>query len=589
MKKMKKKLLVIFLLIISYIILNIFCGNEVFAISQTIITDIDSIDSTQYPQIKEMLQQLKIEHPNWNFKILYTDLEWKEVIANEYVGHGSSPRNLVPANNSRYDDAWKCRACKENIYDSGNWCCASEAAIEYMMDPRNSANYTDIFQFMELTYTESNIDTIKTMVNGTFLNNESYMNAIIDSAKKYNVNSYYIIARILQEQGKDGSVLSSGAGYNGQYVGYYNIFNIGASGNGKEAVILNGLKKAKSKDWTTLEKSIEGGVEIIAQSYIAKGQNTLHFQKFDVENSDDNLYWHQYMQNILAAQSEGETLRKTFESVNTVDGGYTFIIPLYKNMPETAAPRPVYTTDQTPITSDLVKVNVTSSLFLRDEAKKDANKIGSVYKDEIITRLEKATEKVDGTYWDYVMKADGTKGYAARETFESETTYKLYLVPIEQEKPTEPENPEDQTPTEPSEPEDSGTTTVIKNDILKIDTESNDVTTVPGATVKDFADLIGKEVTIKNAKGEVLSADSKLATGCIIDDTYTVAVLGDVNGDGEVDTGDTFLLKLVILGQRTLEGECFQVSSDINNDGSIDTGDAFVLKKQVLKISNITL
>ena len=30
--------------------------------------------------------------------------------------------------------------------------------------------------------------------------------------------------------------------------------------------------------------------------------------------------------------------------------------------------------------------------------KKAANKIGSIYKDEIVTRLEKATEKVDGTY-----------------------------------------------------------------------------------------------------------------------------------------------------------------------------------------------
>ena len=40
------------------------------------------------------------------------------------------------------------------------------------------------------------------------------------------------------------------------------------------------------------------------------------------------------------------------------------------------------------------------------------------------------TEKVDGTYWDYVMTSNGTKGYAARETYESESTYKLYLVPV---------------------------------------------------------------------------------------------------------------------------------------------------------------
>ena len=54
-------------------------------------------------------------------------------------------------------------------------------------------------------------------------------------------------------------------------------------------------------------------VSIISSSYIAKGQNTLYFQKFDVESSDNSLYYHQYMQNILAAQKEGETLKKTYK------------------------------------------------------------------------------------------------------------------------------------------------------------------------------------------------------------------------------------------------------------------------------------
>lgn len=62
-----------------------------------------------------------------------------------------------------------------------------------------------------------------------------------------------------------------------------------------------------------------------------------------------------------------------------------------------------------------------------------------------------------------------------------------------------------------------------------------------------------------------------------------------VNGDGEVDTGDTFLLKLVVLGQRTLDEKYFKQASDVNGDGEIDTGDTFLLKKQVLQISNITL
>lgn len=441
MKKFIKKLLFILVLIISYMVVNIMSGSErfsAFAVNQSVSTDINSIDSNQYPQIKEMLQTLKNQHPNWNFKILYTDIEWKDAIANEYVGHKSSPRNLVTANNSKYDGEWICKVCGATKYDNGNMHCASEAAIAYMMDPRNSTNYSDVFQFMQLSYADCNVQTLRSMVAGTFLNNDSYINAIIDSAKKYNVNSYYIVARILQEQGKSGSTLSSGKGYNGQYVGYYNVFNIGASGNGKDTIILNGLKSAQSHGWDSMEKSIAGGTEIIAKDYISKGQNTLYFQKFDVENSDGKLYWHQYMQNILAAQNEGQTLRKTFESVGSVDAGYTFIIPVYKNMPTTASPRPSTTSSNVPTTTDLVRVNVTNSLYLRSEPGTSGKKIGSVYKDEIVTRLSKATERVGGTYWDYVMKADGTKGYAARETKEGEAGYKLYLVPVSQENPDEP-------------------------------------------------------------------------------------------------------------------------------------------------------
>ena len=214
MRKITKKIVVFIL--ISYIILSLICGNLAFAVNQS-TADFNSIDSNTYPQVKEMIQKLKNQYPNWNFKVLHTDIEWSDAIANEYVGHGSSPRNLVPANNSNYDGDWICKICGEQAYDSGKWYCASESAIAYMMDPRNSLNYSDIFQFMQLSYTDCNYERIYAMVAGTFLQNS--VNAIIDSAQKYDVNAYYIVARLLQEQGKNGSTLTSGNGYNGQYEG----------------------------------------------------------------------------------------------------------------------------------------------------------------------------------------------------------------------------------------------------------------------------------------------------------------------------------------------------------------------------------
>ena len=572
MKRNIKKLLGIFVLIISYIIINLICGNHVFAVTQTISTDLNSIDSKKYPQIKEMLQSMQKEHPNWKFKILYTDIEWSDAIANEYVGHGASPRNLVPANNSNYCGDWICSVCDSKVYDSGKWCCASESAIAYMMDARNSLNNSDIFQFLELSYSECSIDTIKSMVADTFLNTETCINAILDAAQKHNVNAYYIVARILQEQGKDGSILSKGQGYNGKYVGVYNVFNIGASGNGKETVILNGLKKAEEKGWTTLEKSIVGGTENIAKSYIARGQNTLYLQKFDVDNSDENLYWHQYMQNILAAQKEGETLKETFEKMKKIDSENTFIIPVFKNMPAKAFARPSTTNTDISIKVELVKVNVSGSLYLRDQPKKDANKIGSVYKDEIITRIEKATQKVDGTFWDYVMTANGTKGYAARETYENETTYKLYLVPVNSDTINNSENNE----------------TTIKNHKIKIDTQTDSVTTTPDTIVKEFADLLGTEVVVKNDKGETLISEDNLGTGCVINDTYTVVVLGDVNGDGEVLATDALQILKSSTNLSNLNGAYLQ-AADIDNDGSVLATDALKVLKYSTKSLNIEI
>ena len=570
MKSNVKILLAIFILIISYIIINLICGNTAFAVNQTTSTDINAIDSNQYPQIKEMLKSLQAEHPNWKFKILYTDIEWSDVIANEYIGHGASPRNLVPANNSNYDEEWICKACgAEKVYDSGNWHCASEAAIAYMMDARNSLNSSDIFQFLELSYSECSSDAIKAMVADTFLSSDSCVNAILEAAQIHNVNAYYIVARILQEQGRDGSTLSKGQGYNGQYVGVYNVFNIGASGNGKETVILNGLKRAQNEGWTTLESSIIGGTQIIAKSYIARGQNTLYLQKFDVDNSDDELYWHQYMQNLLAAQKEGETLRKTFEGMGSIDGAYTFVIPVFKNMPGAASPRPSTTNTDIPTSTDLVRVNVTGSLYLRKEPKKDSEKIGSIYKGDIITRLEKATEKVDGTYWDYVMTSSGTKGYAARETYESESTYKLYLVPLNTDIQDDPD-------------------TTIKNDKVKINTQTKAVTTVPSATVKDFADLLGNEVVAKNANGEVLSADSKLGTGCVINDTYTIVVLGDVNGDAQTTALDAAMILRYTVGQYNLTSTFIQAGA-LGNTGTPTALDAAKILRYTVGQYNINI
>ena len=344
MNKLKK--IVILLIMINIILVTAFSffKNVTYAVEQTIENEINNIDNNKYPGIKSMISELKNKYPNWNFKVLYTGLKWEDVIKGEHV-HG---RNLVAANSNSYDREWICPECGQKLYDNGNWHCASEDAIKYMMDPRNSLNASDIFQFLQLSYVDCTYEDVQSMVeNYGYLNQKSLIENVIQIGKDKNINPFFIMAKIIQEQGKGTSVLVTGKSYEGTdgvtYEGYYNYLNIGAYGNGNATVITNGLKYAKDKGWDTPEKSIEGGLDTIANNYIKYGQDTMYFQKFNVSSTKYTYYTHQYMQNVLGAQSEGTILRRNLQNNGLLNGKYTFIIPLYEGMPKNVCQRPTST------------------------------------------------------------------------------------------------------------------------------------------------------------------------------------------------------------------------------------------------------
>ena len=503
------------------------------ATAQVTSSNIDEINTLKYPGIKEAITSLKSSHPNWNFKILYTGLDWYEVIQNEYVGHGATPTNLVPANSSTYNNKWICSICGDKIYDTGDWHCASEEAIKYMIDPRNFLDDSNIFQFLELTYTDYNYEQIVNMVSGSYLNTTNTIDAIIDSAKTYNVNPYYIIARLIQEQGKSGTELVNGNGYNGNYAGYYNAFNIGATGNTRADVILNGLKRALKEGWTSLETSIKGGTRIIAKSYISRGQNTLYLQKFDVESSDGTLYTHQYMQNLLAAKNEALRITKVVSNIG-IDNSYNFIIPVYENMPQFTQTE---SNLEYSITDDLVSVNVTGTLRMRN-APSGGQTIGWLNGGDILTRVEMAQDKVNGTYWDKVKSASGVYGYVARETYENAQEYKLYLVPVEEIQPEEPDQGETLPDVEPEIP---------KPDDGEID--------LPETKPEDD----------ENNKEEVVEVK-----------------IGDVNNDGKISPTDYVLIKNHIMQIKLLQTDIEKKAADINKDGKISPTDYVLVKNHIM-------
>ena len=298
-----------------------------------------NLDENRYPKYKELIDNLASEHPNWTFTLLYTKLDWNSVIRHE--GHSdtrTSPLNLVPYS-SNYSGEWQCEKDKDKTYDTGDWVCASTKAIEYRMDPRNILNEERIFQFKELNYNEEaqTIEGIMSRTDGSFLEGESVAKALLEAGKNSNIDAYFIVSRLIQEQGKDGTRLSRGYEYNGTVV--YNPFNIAASGNSTSTILENAAEYAYSQGWDTLEKAILGGIDFLNTKYINKGQNTLYLQKFDIIKKD-KLYTNQYMQNLMAPGSEAVMLLNQYEESNTVDSEFNFIIPLYENMPDEICEEP---------------------------------------------------------------------------------------------------------------------------------------------------------------------------------------------------------------------------------------------------------
>lgn len=108
--------LIILLIFLSYIIFSL--GGSAFAITQT-KKPYSANDLANYPGFQEKIEALKAAHPNWNFTILYTDIDWNEAIRNETTArHG---RSLVPASKT---GEWLCPVCGD-IYDTGKWLCRS--------------------------------------------------------------------------------------------------------------------------------------------------------------------------------------------------------------------------------------------------------------------------------------------------------------------------------------------------------------------------------------------------------------------------------------------------------------------------------
>ena len=295
------------------------------------IKDFTTIDESKYPGFKSELQKLKNKHPNWNIKVYYTNIKWEDFINEEDKMIYGSPRSLTQY---PYLNEW-CKGTEK--YDvNQDWYRATKSAIRYMADPRNSMSEAWFFQFQDLSSSSGTRTEIEKMTEGTFLHTDSVITEILKTSKEQVISPFDIVSRIIHEQKADGSGVMNGYEYLGKKV--YNLFNINVSGNTSNG-ILAGARHAYSQGWFTPEASIKGGVEFLTKNYIDVGQSTLYFQKYNVINKN-NLYGNQYMQNIRAANDEGNRIYNSYVKSGILDSHFEFVVPLYEGMPSSACPRP---------------------------------------------------------------------------------------------------------------------------------------------------------------------------------------------------------------------------------------------------------
>ncbi len=671
----------------------------------------DNLNTNAYPGYKERIDQIKSVHPNWNIVIMETNLDWNQVVvAESSFSSSESPYSLIQGKGG----SWICSSCGSKTYDSGSWYHASESAIKYYLDPRNwmDPNSSTILQFLQIGRVDTSTQDIYNAISGTFLNNDnlgwSNAEAINNACRNNNANPYYIIARIIQEQGVNGGATYKMAA-DGKY--YYNIFNIGASGDGTDAIVANALAKAKSKGWDSLERCIEGGIQTLFSDYINQKQDTIYLNKFDVETYG-GLY-HQYMQNIEAPKSEANLMYSKIKNSGILNQPMTLVIPVFLNMPYNPCSSPDTTGELSPknirvkeghsdinvresrSTSSRIVTTLKNSevivlsverygdgwhkiiltdgtigyVFFDTKYLEEIDDITNCYESMIVmgdgvnlrtgpssslpvissltygqqlTRIDNTGRyNIDGNIWDRVVLSDGRQGFASRTYLQyANDVNNLYTIKADGglflrrapageairllpdgtsvvrteigtneingyfwDKVTTPDGAvgyvarsylRDKYGNVPSGNVDdpnnsqSNPTTQIKT---RKDDESKIIYAEPNVNENTLKNDFGNEISITKSDGSNIEKGI-IGTGYkvkINGQEYSIIKLGDINCDGAINSGDTYLIKRIILRYLSADTNELKLSADVNGDGTINTGDSYLLKRDVLNLAEIVL
>lgn len=527
------------------------------------------------------LSALHTRYPNWKFEAVNTGLDWNTVIQKESVnGLNVVSKSVDDARKSTASGAYSWTKNTWTEYEPG-WVSAHTDYIAYLMDPRNFLDETNIFQFQSLAYSpHETLSGVQSIIKGTFLegtkkytnNGESinYANTFLEASKNSGVSAYHLASRVKQEQGTGGtSPLISGT-YPG-YIGYYNFFNFNAYGSTRDLIYQNGLKYAKNQGWSSRKLSIQGGAVKIGDGYINKGQNTLYFEKFNVVNKN-SLYAHQYMSNVTAALSEGQSVAKGYADKTQA---FIFKIPVYKNMPSSAVK---FTKSGNP--NNYLKSFSISGLSLTPVFQGATTKYSVVVSNSIrsinVSAAAVSSKSMVSGTGNYSL-AVGNNTINVKCRSQSGDT-RTYTINVSRQAASE-----------------AGTEVTLSSKVYKTgdyitgvspDTEASvflkNLSVSGGGTVK-LLNNAGSENTGKVGTGNkvaVYDASRKLKKTC------EVVLYGDVSGDGKISIKDVMLVNRHILGKGTLKGSSF-TAGEVSRDGKLSIKDIMMINNAILGKSKL--
>ncbi|MGI6580352.1 MAG: cadherin-like beta sandwich domain-containing protein [Saccharofermentanales bacterium] len=537
------------------------------------------------------LHKLHKKYPNWLFTPIKLNVDFNSALNGQYKPDNSI--NFVP---STSEDALKSTSSadfnKETnqwIEKERGWVAASKEIIAHQLDPRNFLDEQHIFQFESLSYNADvqNWQGIRDQLAGTFMDSDEYANIFHNAAATSLVSPYHLIARVRQEVSPNGSGSSSGT-YPG-VEGYYNFFNIGAYGADPvyEGLVFarDGYKNNPEANerilipWNTPERSITGGAIFLGRDYINNLQNTLYFQKFDLRHGPD--YWHQYMANVFAPQSEARTMYQAYATQGSLAEPKEFLIPVFTSIPDLPVPYPTGGSG-TP-NNWLRSITIDGALLPGFES--------STYSYSLEVYAPNSEITIDATPYNPYAGVTGRGSYFLKEgknpilitVTATNGSIRNYEIIVNYHGETPAEVPRVESSVYQIQPDGNIYGLDPSRNLNLVENALSNITTKDQYSLS-IVNLADQEVT----QGSIATGYKLLQkqNGDVVG-KYTFILIGDVNRDGDIDILDVDSIYRYITGYLNLD-DAQLLAANALQDSEVDILDADQIYRSVLGYAQVS-